>query len=78
MNDLENEINSLRTRLNESETKNTSNVVRLNAEIEELTLNINQSKIHNRQENDEENEKMTKDIENGLKKEINIIDGKLK
>lgn len=72
------EINNLRTRLNESETRNTGNIVKLNAEIEELTLNLNQSKISNRQENDEEMETLTKDIENGLKKEINTLDGKLK
>lgn len=47
------EIHNLRTRLNESETTSTSNFVRLNADMEEMTLTLNQSaQAKNKEDNE--------------------------
>jgi len=73
------EIHNLRTRLNESETSSTSNFVRLNADMEEMTLTLNQSaQAKNKEDNDEEKEALSKNIENALKKEITTLDSKFK
>jgi len=73
------EIHNLRTRLNESETTSTSKFVRLNADMEEMTLTLNQStQAKNKEDNDEEKEALSKNIENALKKEITTLDSKFK